>query len=99
MLKNSVNKRTSRLGLAILLIVLGCFNIFMFDDYIVSFLGALIFYVLFRPFMQYLCNEKKWRKGLAAAVILLISFVVVVGPIFLVSIMIVPKLSLFFSDT
>ncbi|MCX6292229.1 MAG: AI-2E family transporter [Bacteroidetes bacterium] len=90
---------TSKTGLAILLVLLGGFIIYMLNSFVVSFLGALIFYVLFRPFMRYLAEKKNWNSSLSASVILCITFLVVLLPVFTVSYMIVPKLSLFFSDT
>ncbi|MBK7430276.1 MAG: hypothetical protein IPI62_04895 [Bacteroidetes bacterium] len=39
-----------------------------------GFLGAIILYVLFRPLMLRLVEVKKWKKGLAATTILIISF-------------------------
>jgi predicted PurR-regulated permease PerM len=99
MLEGFDNKRISKLGLGIFLVLLGAFLFFTLKAYIVSFLGALIFYVLFKPFMAYLCEKKKWGRGWAAATISIISFLVILLPVFLMVYMIVPKVSLFFSDT
>lgn len=99
MMNLSDKKKASKLALGIFLLALGAFLVFMLSNFIVSFLGALIFYVLFRPFMRFLCEKKKWKRGLAATFIIVISFLVILLPIFLVSYMIVPKLGLFFSDT
>jgi predicted PurR-regulated permease PerM len=99
MLDSFDNKRTSKLGLAIFLILFGGFLIYMLKAFIVSFLGALIFYVLFKPLMTFLSGKKKWRKGLSAAAILIISFLVILLPVFLMVYMIMPKITLFFSDT
>ncbi len=99
MLDNFDSKRTSKVGLTIFLILLGGFLIFTLQAFIVSFLGALIFYVLFKPFMSFLCERKKWRRGLAAATISVISFLVILAPVFLMVYMIIPKISLFFGDT
>jgi predicted PurR-regulated permease PerM len=93
------SKQQSKWPLAIFLIVFGIFLLYTLQGFIVAFLGALIFYVLFRPFMMFLSERKKWKKGLAAITILLLSLLVVVLPIILVSYMIVPKVTLFFSDT
>ena len=66
--------------------------------FIDAFLGALIFYVLFRKFQRFLSEKKKWRIGLAAVLIILISFLVIVIPIIVVLDLIVPRISLFFSE-
>lgn len=93
------NQKQSKWPLAIFLIIFGGFLIYTLQSFIVAFLGAVIFYVLFRPFMKFLCEKKNWKRGLAALTILLISFLVVILPVTLVSYMIVPKVTLFFSDT
>lgn len=95
----SDNKRTPKLVLTIILLLLGIFLFYTLYPYIVSFLGALIFYVLFRPLMAFLCEKRKWKKGLAAAAISLLSFLVIVLPIFFAIYMIIPKVTLFFGDT
>src|SRR5689334_7309473 len=99
MLDSLDNKRVSKWALAAFLVLFGAFLLFMLRAFIVSFLGALIFYVLFKPLMAYLCDRKKWRRGWAAATISIISFLVILGPVFLMIYMIVPKVTLFFGDT
>jgi predicted PurR-regulated permease PerM len=71
----------------------------MLRSFINAFLGAVILYVLFRPPMIYLCEKKKWRRGLAAVFLMLVSFVVVMLPVFAISYMLVSRLTLFFSDS
>jgi predicted PurR-regulated permease PerM len=66
--------------------------------FIDAFLGAIIFYVLFRKFQRFLTDQKKWRKGLAAILIILISFLVIVIPVTVVLDLIVPRITLFFSE-
>ncbi len=99
MLDSFDSKRASKIGLAIFLILLGGFLAFTLHTFIVSFLGALIFYVLFKPFMTFLCEKRKWRRGLAAATISIISFLVILAPVFLMVYMIIPKITLFFGDS
>jgi len=93
------SKNLSKWTLAFVLIALGCFLLYTLRDFIDAFLGALIFYVLFRPLMRYLCDRRKWGRGWAASAVLLISFLVVLLPVFLVCYMMVPKIAFFFSDT
>ncbi len=99
MINSPENKNSTKRVLAIFLILLGGFLIYTLQGFIVAFLGALIFYVLFLPMMRFLCEKKNWKKGLAAGAILLLSFLVILLPIFFASYMIVPKVTLFFSDT
>jgi predicted PurR-regulated permease PerM len=53
-----------------------------------AFLGAITFYMLSRKSMRVLVEKRRWKKGLAALVILIVSFLVVVVPItFMVNIL------------
>lgn len=45
-------------------------------------LGAIIIYVLFRPLNKYLQEKRKWRPGIATAVLLFLSFACLVAPLF-----------------
>lgn len=62
--------------------VLFLFLIFSLNAFINAFLGALIFYVLFRKFMRRLVEKHKWKKWLAATLIICISFLVIIIPVF-----------------
>lgn len=99
MLNSFGSKQQSKTGLTILLLLVGVLLLYTLYAFVVSFLGALIFYILFRPFMTFLCEKRKWKKGWAAASISLISFIVILLPIFLSISMIIPKVTLFFGDT
>lgn len=99
MLNHFEVKRQSRTVLTILLLLIGILLLYTLYSFVVSFLGALIFYVLFRPFMTFLCEKRKWKRGWAAASISLISFIVILLPIFFSISMIIPKVTLFFGDT
>ena len=99
MLDSFDSKRNPRAGLTILLLLVGVVLLYTLYAFVVSFLGALIFYVLFKPFMTFLCEKRKWKRSWAAASISLISFIVILLPIFLSISMIIPKVTLFFGDT
>ncbi len=58
------------------------FLLFSLSNFITAFLSALIFYVLFRNFMTKLVTKYHWKKWLAATLIILISFLVIVVPSF-----------------
>ena len=49
-----------------------------------GFLGAIIIYVIFRPFNIYLQEKRKWNKSLSTALILILSFVCLIIPIFFI---------------
>jgi predicted PurR-regulated permease PerM len=66
----------------ILLLGLVLFN--QLKSLIPAFLGAYTLYVLLRKWMFVLQGRYKWKKSLAATVLMLLSFVVILLPIFLV---------------
>lgn len=54
-------------------------------------LGAIIIYVLFRPFNVYLQEKRKWNKNLTTAIVLITSLVCLILPIFFLIRMITAK--------
>lgn len=76
-------------------LVLFYFSLQIFID---GFLGAIILYVLFRPTMRKLVEVRKWKTGLAALSILLLSFFIVLVPVYFILSMIIPKVFFMFSQ-
>jgi predicted PurR-regulated permease PerM len=62
-------------------------------DFFSSFLGAIVFYTLFRKLMNYLTCKKKMGKTSAALLIIFISFVIVVLPIGILGTVLFNKIS------
>ena len=77
------------------LFVLGGFLFYLLCEFLSSFLGAVLFYVLFRQPYFYLTQKAKykWNRTLAAALLMSVSFLVLVLPVLLVSIMLSDKVS------
>ena len=50
-------------------------------SFLPGFLGAITFYMLLRGWMDYLVEKRKWKKSLAAGLLLLFSFLVVMVPV------------------
>ena len=65
-----------------IIFILFIFLAYSLNEFITSFLGALIFYVLFRKFMRTLIEKHKWKKALAATLIIFLSFLVIIIPTF-----------------
>ena len=59
----------------------GLFIVYLLSDFITSFLGALIFFVLFRRMMNYMVDKRGWRPSTSAILIILISFIIVLVPV------------------
>lgn len=75
-------KQRNNFILIILILLAICISIGL-NRIVSGFLGAIIIYVIFRPFNIYLQEKKKWNKSLSTALILILSFVCLIIPIFL----------------
>lgn len=76
----------------------GLFIIFELSEFITPFLGALIFYVLFRPLTEYLVQKRKWKDSSAALLVILLSFIIVLVPIFVLGNMLYSKVAAIISN-
>lgn len=74
------NKLRQAFFLALLLVV-GIILFIELSSFIPALLGAITFYVLVRRQMAFLVTEKKWSKSFAAFLLLLLTFLVVLVPI------------------
>ena len=77
------NNIIRQLLLLLLILMLGWI---LFDElkfFLPAFLGAYTLYIMMRKYMFILTGRHKWKKGLSAAVLMLISFLVILLPIFL----------------
>src|SRR4051812_16184681 len=96
---SSTNKKSiSAIILVSAILITASVLLYTLRFFIDAFLGTVIFYVLFRKLMRYLTERKKWRRGLAAVLIILISLLVVVIPIIIALDLILPRITLFFSE-
>ncbi|HWB64149.1 MAG TPA: AI-2E family transporter [Chitinophagales bacterium] len=75
------------------LFALGGFLLYLLRGFVSPFLGALVFYILLRRPLFYLTEKarRKWPVPLAVSVLLVLSFVVLVLPVLLVSLMLSGK--------
>lgn len=73
-------------------VVLGLFIIVALKDVFTAFLGAIIFYVLFRPLYLYLTQTKNYYKSLSAVLIIIISFLIIVLPLTVLCFLMVNKI-------
>jgi len=68
--------------LLMIILLLGVVLFLELKSFIPGLLGAYTMYVIFRKWMFILADKRKWNKNLAAAVLMLLSFVIVLLPIF-----------------
>ncbi len=89
------NKRTLS---SIALNAFGLFILFLLKDFITPFLGALIFFVLFRKMMNYLVDKRGWGPAKSAILIIILSFIIVLVPIITFSNLLYTKISSILND-
>jgi predicted PurR-regulated permease PerM len=77
----------------IVIILFGLLLVYSLKEYFPAFLGSVMFYVLFKGWMDYLVGKKKWKKGRAALLIILVSFFIVLIPVILFFSMIYNKVA------
>lgn len=66
------------------IIAFALFLLYSVSNLFTSFLGALMFYILSKPMVEWLIKKKKWNKNLAAVLVIIISFFIVLLPIILI---------------
>jgi predicted PurR-regulated permease PerM len=66
---------------AFFILILGVFLFCGVNEFFAAFLGAVVFYVLFKNFMYKMAKHWRIHKSLAAVIIILISFIIVVLPV------------------
>ncbi len=95
MLDNNTLKKWLPVGILVAMAIL---IIYSLSVVLSIFLGAIIFYVLTRPVMKLLTEKWKFRKGLAALLIIFLTFALILGPLILVSNVLYVKLNSLFEN-
>ena len=80
------------------IVILGSFIVFSLTSFISAFLGAIIFYIICNPLMNYLYIKKKMKKGWSILIVILLSFLVILVPVFEIINMLISKLTEIFSN-
>jgi predicted PurR-regulated permease PerM len=78
-------------------LLLGVFIAWSLSFVFTAFLGAIIFYTLFKPFYIYLSQVLGWNKSLSALLILFVSLVCIILPFTGLSLMVADKV-IWFKD-
>lgn len=71
--------------------LVGIFLLWILRDLIPAFLGAVVMYVLFRPFFGHMVVKWRWPRWLATLSVVLVSFTLLVLPFLVVGLMITDK--------
>lgn len=83
---NSIPNNAIRQILLLILILLIGYVLFMYlQTFLPAFLGAYTLYVLMRKYMFILQGKYKWNRNLAASVLMLLSFLIIMVPILILA--------------
>lgn len=80
-MQNTEKEYLKRNAVLLALMLAGGVIVYALHDFIPSFLGALIFYVLFKPFHERLTQNYHWNARLSVLLILLLSFLIFLLPL------------------
>lgn len=89
------NQRDHKINRYILLSVILMFGIFLvysLVEFFTAFLASVMFYVLSKPLVEYLIKKKRWKKSMAAVLVIVISFFIILLPISLMGTMLFGKI-------
>lgn len=75
------NQHIRQVSFYILLVFLGVFLFLQVSSFLPALLGAITFYILLRTPMHQLAYHRKWKKSLAASLLLFLSFLIVMVPV------------------
>jgi predicted PurR-regulated permease PerM len=93
------NDKLRQLFMLAVIILLGGVVFFQLYSLFPGFLGAITLYVLLRPAMLYLTERQKWGPSLAATVLMLLSFLVFLVPVYLLVEMLSSKIGMAISNS
>jgi predicted PurR-regulated permease PerM len=85
--------RVRQVFFIILILLLGILLFRQLYSFMPAVLGAITLYALLRKWMFRLTEKRKWRKGWTAALLMLISFIVILLPVALLAQMLSSKVS------
>ena len=74
-------KETRRITSLSIIVILGLFLAWSLIGFLTAFLSAIILYVLLKPVIKYFVVKKRWSKSLSAALVMLLSFITILLPI------------------
>ncbi len=80
-MRNPYTQQQRKTALFILIVLLFLFLLYALQGFITSFFGALIIYTLFRSWHVRLVEKRKWKPSLSSALVLLVSFLLIILPI------------------
>lgn len=91
---NVINQnRIRQVFFIVIILLLGILLFLQLYSFVPAVLGAITLYVLMHRAMFYLTEKKKWRKGLAALLLMFVSIIVILLPVGLLANMLSSKVN------
>lgn len=87
------NERIKQVSFLLIIVLLAYVLFSELYTYFPGFLGAITMYILCRKYMFRLVEERKWKKNLAAALLMVMSFIIVLLPFGILINMLTNKIS------
>jgi predicted PurR-regulated permease PerM len=85
--------RVRQLFFIIIILMLGILLFIELQSFLPALLGAITIYILLHKWMNWLTEKKKWSKSLAALLLMLFSFIVILLPVGLLANMLSAKVT------
>ncbi len=85
--------RIRQIFFIVILLLLGLLLFLELYSFLPAVLGAMTLYILMHRWMFFLTEKKKWRKGWTAALLMLLSFIVILLPVGLLANMLSSKVT------
>lgn len=80
-MENQQDYKINRYIFLVIIIAFALFLLYSLSEFFTAFLAAVMFYVLSRPLIEWMVKKKKIKKGLAAFIVIFISFFIILLPI------------------
>lgn len=80
-MENSRDHKVNRYFFLAIIIALAVFLVSSLIQFFTAFLLAIIFYILGKPLCDWLIKRRKWKKGMAALLIIVLSFFIILLPV------------------
>lgn len=97
-MKTIISHNLKQLVLIALILFIGIMLVKELSYFIPGFLGAITLYIIFRQFHTKLVNVYGWKKWISAIVIILISIVFFLVPIYFIIHLLIPKFNYAFNN-
>lgn len=93
-MENQQNHKVNQYIFLSVIVLFAVFLLYSLMSFFTAFLGAIMFYVLSKPMVEWLMKKRKWKKTWAALLVIVLSFFIILLPITLLGAMLFQKVSM-----